>query len=166
MPKTEKFFDTSQNIVPDTAGGDENRELLLRELQMRKSRNKVRRRYILMILISFIFAVALIYRYSFVIEMNEHIMREKATLIKLENDNSLLQKQIGVETDLERIRLLAESKLDMQKPDRDQIVYIKVPKKDHALFAPPEKQNGADAANPFMYLFEQAKLIQKRLFAD
>jgi len=152
--------------LPPDAVSLERHDLLLREVQMRKERNKVRRKYLLMIFISFLFAIALIYRYSFVIEINELILKEREALVKLENENSLLQKQIGIETDLETIRLLAESKLDMQKPDRDQIIYIKVPKKDHALVAPPEKQRSADLSNPITYLIGQAKLIQKRLIAD
>ena len=144
----------------------ERQGLLLREVSMRKERNKIRRKYFLMIFVAFIFSIALIYRYSFVIEINERIIKEKATLEKLENDNNLLLRQIGEETDLEKIRLLAESKLDMQKPDRDQIVYIKVPKKDHALVAAPENQMPTDITNPFMYLFEQAQLIKKRLFSE
>ena len=120
-----------------------------------------------MIIVSFLFAIALIYRYSFVIEVNELIMSENASLTRLENENMLLQKQIGAETDLEKIRLLAESKLDMQKPDRDQIVYIRVPRRDHALMLSPAKSGSdRDMMNPFAYLLEQARLIQKRLFLD
>ena len=140
--------------------------LLIREVNMRKERNKVRRKYIFMIIVSFLFAVALIYRYSIVIEVNDRIMREKEILAGLENANNLLRKQIGLETDLERIRLLAESRLDMQKPDKDQFVYIKVPKRDHALVAVSTDGQAAKALNPFEYLVEQLKLVQKRLLAD
>ncbi|MCL2060463.1 MAG: cell division protein FtsL [Oscillospiraceae bacterium] len=153
-------------VAPIDAAEIERQGLLLREIRMRKERNKVRRKYFLMILVSFIFAIALIYRYSFVIEVNERIMSENATLTRLENDNMLLQKQIGAETDLEKIRLLAESKLDMQKPDRDQIVYIRVPRRDHAMVPAPTRASDGDMMNPFAYLLEQAKLIQKRLFLD
>ena len=144
----------------------ERQGLLLRELNMRKERNKIRRKYILMIFVSFLFSIAVIYRYGIVIEINDHIVREKQTLSALQNENSLLQKQIGRETDLEKIRLLAESRLDMQKPDKEQIVYIKVPRKDHALVAAPEKTPDRDTLNPLDYLFEQARLIQKRLIKD
>ena len=154
------------NSETETEAGAEPQELLLRELRMRKERNKVRRRYVLMIFVAFLFSVALIYRYSFVIEINEKILQEKTALAKLENENVLLQKQIGEETDLEKIRLLAESKLDMQKPDKDQIVYIRVPKKDHALVAAAAAPDNPDAVNPFAYLLEQARLIQKRLLSD
>ena len=151
--------------APFDAAEIERRGLLLREVSMRKERNKIRRKYFLMIFVAFLFSIALIYRYSFVIEINESIMKEKTTLAKLENDNNLLQKQIGAETDLEKIRLLAESKLDMHKPDRDQIVYIKVPKKDHALVATPDLQKKTDEINPFIYIFEQVQYIKQRLFA-
>ena len=149
--------------MPFDAAEIERQGLLMREVSMRKERNKIRRRYILMILVSFLFSIALIYRYSYVIEINEQILREKTTLANLQNENSLLQKQIGIETDLEKIRLLAESKLDMQKPDKDQIVYIKVPRKDHALLAAPEKTDGSSDINIIEYIIEQARLIQKRI---
>jgi len=173
--QTANIAPQSAGVAPHTLGvasqtlepaADGPQDLLLRELQMRKARNKVRRRYVLMIIAAFLFSVALIYRYSIVIEINEHILREKTALAKLENENILTQKQIGEETDLEKIRLLAESKLDMQKPDKDQIVYIRVPRKDHALVAAPAKREGPDFENPFAYLLEQARLIQQRLISD
>ena len=133
---------------------------------MRKERGIVRRKYILMILFSFVLAVALIYRYSVVIETNDRVVREKRELAALENENNLLRKQIGMETDLEKVRLLAESKLGMQKPDKDQIVYIKVPKKDHALVAVTAEQRGDGTLNPFVWLFGQAKQIYRKLLTD
>jgi len=150
----------------DAHDGAVQQDLVLQEIKMRKARNKIRRKYVLMIFVAFIFSIALIYRYSYVIEINESIMLKKAALEKLENENSLLQKHIGAQTDLEKIRLLAESMLDMQKPDKDQIVYIKVPRKDHALIAAPYNQGGADIKNLFTYVVEQIRLIQERLIAD
>ena len=144
----------------------ERQELLLREIQMRKERNKIRRKYVLMIVVSFLFSVILIFRYSFVIEINERILRGNATLTKLEHENILLQKQIGEETDLDKIKLLAETKLEMQKPDRDQVYYIRVPKRDHALIAAPVKRDDIDTLNPFAYLAEQARLMRERLIED
>ena len=149
--------------APDGADGG---DLLLREYMMRKTRNKVRRKYVLMIFVSFIFAVALIYRYSLVIEINDRILREKAALAQIENENSLALKQIGTETDLEKVRILAESRLGMQKPDKDQIRYIKVPRRDHALVAAPAQPRDPGALNPFAYMLDQIKLIRKRLFAN
>jgi len=160
--RPESFTPPAPARMPDVA---ERRELLLQEMQMRKIRNKVRRKYMLMIFVSFLFAVALIYRYSLVIEINDHILREKVTLGNIENENSLLQKQIGSETDLEKIRILAESRLGMQKPDKDQIYYIKVPRRDHALTAPPQPRAAA-ALNPFEWLAGQIELVRKRLIAD
>ncbi|MDR3120850.1 MAG: hypothetical protein LBU58_05900, partial [Clostridiales bacterium] len=99
-----------------------------------------------------------------VIEINDRVVREKVTLAKLENENSALQKQISMETDLEKIRLLAESKLNMQKPDKHQVVYIKVPKKDHALVAVSAQQSERGAASPIAYIAEQIELIRENLF--
>jgi cell division protein FtsL len=137
-----------------------------REMQMRRRRYRVRRKYVLMIIVSFVFAVALIYRYSLVIEINDRIMRENAKLSQLENENNLARKQIGLETDLEKIRILAESRLGMQKPDKDQIVYIKVPRRDHALVAVSAQQAEPDISNPFAFIFEQLRLIHKRLITN
>jgi cell division protein FtsL len=137
-----------------------------RELSARKQRNKVRRIYVLMIFVSFIFAIALIYRYSLAIEINDRIIREKAVLSKMENENSLAQMQIASETDLEKIRILAESRLGMQKPDKDQIYYIKVPRRDHALIAAPAQSHETGMPNPFTYLYEQIILIRNRLITD
>ena len=119
-----------------------------------------------MIVVVFLFAVALIYRYSLAIEINDGVVREKAALTALENENNLLRKQIAVETDLEKIKLLAESILDMKKPGDDQIVYIKVPRKDHALAAVSARQGEAGTDGLLGYLAEQARSVRKRLISD
>ncbi|MDR1438608.1 MAG: hypothetical protein LBJ10_00900, partial [Clostridiales bacterium] len=95
-------------------------ELLKMEILMRKDRNKVRRKYALMVFALFVFASALIYRYTYVIELSGMISRQNATLAKIDGENSVLQKQISMETDLEKIRLLAESRLNMHKPEKHQ----------------------------------------------
>lgn len=126
----------------------------------------MKRKYILMILVSFLFAVALIYRYSLAIEINDGVAREKAALAALENENSLLRKQLIADTDLEKIKLLAESKLAMQKPDETQIVYIKVPRKDYALAATSARIEDRSLGSLVGYIIDQAKSVQKRLIAD
>ena len=119
-----------------------------------------------MIVVSFIFAIALIYRYSLVIEINDHVLKEKEALARLENENNLAQKQIDVEIDLEKIKILAESRLGMQKPDKDQIVYVKVPKRDHALVAVSAVPSDTGALNPIAFLIGQLRSIHKRLISN
>jgi cell division protein FtsL len=137
-------------------------ELLNREMTMRKARNKVRRKYVLMVFVLFVFAVALIYRYSLVIEINSGITRQARALAAIDTENSVLQKQIGMETDLEKIRLLAESRLNMHKPDKYQIVYIKVPKRDHALMEVGAAEE--ESKTLIEGIGEQIQLIRERLF--
>ena len=117
---------------------DEN--ILYKEKTMRKSRNKVRRKYVLMIFVLFVFGVVLIFRYGMVIEMNSSINSQQIVLSKLRTTSNQLQKEISQEMDLEKIRQMAETKLNMQKPDNHQIIYIKVPRKDHALLEVDRKE--------------------------
>ena len=117
---------------------DEN--ILYKEKTMRKSRNKVRRKYVLMIFVLFVFGVVLIFRYGMVIEMNSSINSQQIVLSKLRMTSNQLQKEISQEMDLEKIRQMAETKLNMQKPDNHQIIYIKVPRKDHALLEVDRKE--------------------------
>ena len=112
---------------------EENRKILAAEVAMRKLRNKVRRKYTLMIFVLVILGLALTYRYSLVISINDQIRRQNAELETIISKNNQIQKEISKETDLDKVRLLAESKLGMQKPDNHQIIYIRVPRKDHAL---------------------------------
>jgi cell division protein FtsB len=137
-------------------------DFLKMEILMRKDRNKVRRKYALMVFVLFVFTAALIYRYTYVIELSDRIARQNAALAKIDGENSILQKQISMETDLEKIRLLAESRLNMQKPDKHQIIYIKVPKRDHALL---EISSAGAEKKPFLEsLSEQFQIIRERLF--
>jgi hypothetical protein len=110
-----------------------NREILQKELNMRKNRRRVRIKYFLMTGVLFIVFVAMIYRYSMVIEINNLVAGQKTVLNSVKSKAGILKKDIGRETDLEKIRSLAEDRLNMQKPDTHQYIYINVPRKDHAL---------------------------------
>ena len=110
-----------------------NREILKKEVNMRKERRLVRVKYIAMISALFVLFVAMIYRFSMVIEINSEITKYNADLSRVRNNADVLKKDISRETDLERVRVLAESRLNMQKPDAHQYIYIKVPRNDHAL---------------------------------
>ena len=110
-----------------------NQEILNREVSMRKDRRRVRAKYISMVLVLFVVFAAMIYRYSIVIEINNMTVKSNTELNDIRNKADILKKEISKETDLEKIRILAESRLHMQKPDTHQYIYIKVPRKDHAL---------------------------------
>jgi hypothetical protein len=110
-----------------------NREILKKELNMRKNRRRVRIKYFFMTGVLFVVFVAMIYRYSMVIEINNLVAEQKTMLNGIKNKAGILKKDIGKETDLEKIRSLAEDRLNMQKPDTHQYIYINVPRKDHAL---------------------------------
>ena len=139
---------------------EENRKILAAEVAMRKIRNKVRRKYTLMIFALVFLGLALTYRYSLVIEINDRIRRQNTVLTNVVSSNNQIQKEISMETDLDKVGLLAESKLGMQKPDNHQIIYIRVPRKDHALVeVEVKKQETAkerlNIIEPFRYAAEK-----------
>ena len=121
-----------------------NRDILKREAKMRRERRIVRVKYISMVTVLFVLFVAMIYRYSMVIEINSVAIEHNNDLNKIRNSADVLKKDISRETDLEKIRILAESRLNMQKPDAHQYIYIKVPRKDHALLRPDSTGSQGD----------------------
>ena len=139
---------------------EENRKILAAEVAMRKIRNKVRRKYTLMIFALVFLGLALTYRYSLVIEINDRIRRQNTVLSNVVSSNNQIQKEISMETDLDKVGLLAESKLGMQKPDNHQIIYIRVPRKDHALVEVEVKKQETvkerfNIIEPFRYAAEK-----------
>lgn len=76
------------------------------------------------ILFVFSMALILVYRYNVINEKNLETQKLAADLTKIES--ALVTSQIEVEqnTDLNQIEAYAKQKLGMQKPDKNQTIYI------------------------------------------
>lgn len=89
-----------------------------------KSSSKRRTSSIVMILCIFSMALVLVYRYNVINEKNLKSQTLANNLIK--SESALLTAQIEVEqnTDLNQIDAYAKQKLGMQKPDKNQTIYV------------------------------------------
>ena len=124
-----------------------NRKILKKEISMRKKRRIVRIKYIFMISVLFVVFVTLIYRYNLVIEINSAATAYNSNLGIIRNNADVLKKDISKATDIEKVKFLAETRLNMQKPDAHQYIYIKVPRKDHAVISASEPGRSYSSGN-------------------
>lgn|SRR5574344_448861 len=88
---------------------------------------------IVMILCIFSMALVLVYRYNVINEKNLQSQSLSSDLGKLESN--LLTSQIEVEqnTDLNKIEAYAKQKLGMQKPDKNQTIYVDTSKTSNSV---------------------------------
>ena len=83
----------------------------------------------------FVVAVSLLilYRFSAIAEYNYHMGTLTDEYNRLRDENRKLQVDIGTTINLEKVKEIAETKLNMHKPDDYQIVLVSVPKNDYSV---------------------------------
>ena len=103
---------------------------VLKSKKVHRSNYKIKLKLVLAILFVFCCFLLLMYRYAFITELNYSVDLASKNYEKIKNENTLLKIDIEKNLDLNIIRDVAETKLGMHKPDKYQIVYVKVPKFD------------------------------------
>ncbi len=83
--------------------------------------------------------IVVMLRYAQISKLNYESNILKSEYTKIQNENQLLLIDIQNAMDLKNIRQIAETKLDMHKPDKSQIVYVSIPKKDVTITANKEQ---------------------------
>lgn len=93
------------------------------------------------ILCVFAMTMVITYRYNVISEKNLEIQNLKKELTKVES--SLLTSQIEVEqgTDLNKIEAYAKQQLGMQKPEKNQTIYVDTSAKDSSTVIGEEESN-------------------------
>lgn len=107
---------------------------------------------IALILCIFSMALVLVYRYNVISEKNLEAQSLAEDLTKVES--ALLTSQIEIEqnTDLNQIEAYAKQKLGMQKPDKNQTIYVDTSKTSNSLEVQSDTtflQNIADRISNF-----------------
>jgi len=87
------------------------------------------------------------YRFAAITQLSYAIIQNENLYDELRNQNSILKVQIETNTDLTDIKELAETRLGMQKPDKSQVVYIKVPRNDYTVVMKTQDESGMDGGN-------------------
>lgn len=82
-----------------------------------------------------VFAVALVitYRFALITKLNYDITKSEKEYNNWVSENSRLKVDIENNTDLVKIKEIAEQRLGMSEPDKYQTVIIRVPRKDYTV---------------------------------
>lgn len=101
---------------------------VLKEKRKYRSNRFVKIKVVLSVLLVSVIGFTAIYRYALITDLNYKINKLKVEHKELVNDNLRLRIAIEKNTDLAEIKSVAENRLSMQKPDKYQIIYIRIPK--------------------------------------
>ncbi len=116
---------------------------VLKAKKQYKNNRRAKFRLVLSILAVFAAGLLIVYRFALITQMSYNISKSEKAYNEIRNENSLIRMQVESDTDLTRIKELAETKLGMQKPDKSQIVYVRVPKNDYTVVLnSPETADG------------------------
>ena len=103
----------------------------LRTRRHQKHNRKYQRLLILMVLGSFLLAAVVTGRYAMIYEQTGQINTLAREYQDMRNTTIRLEAELENKLDLEQIRLLAETRLGMYKPGRNQYIFINLPQEDY-----------------------------------
>ncbi len=124
---------------------------VLKAKKQYKNNRKVKLKLVLSILAVLVAALTVMYRFALVTQLSYNINKNEIIYNELRNKNSILKVQLETQTDLAEIKERAETRLGMQKPDKSQIIYIKVPRNDYTVVM--KEQNKADGGGSILKAF-------------
>jgi len=104
------------------------------------------------VLVTFALFFFVMYRYALITELNYEIDKQNKMYEAIRNDNLRLKVEIDKQMNLNTIKELAEKRLGMQKPDKSQIIPIKVPKSDFTELANVDRNVKETNSNMFAAL--------------
>lgn len=117
---------------------------VLKEKKTYRLNRAVKLKAVILILITFAVGFAAVYRYALIADLNYRLSDLEKKYEELVDENTQLKVAIEKNTDLPRIKEIAESRLGMQKPDRYQLVYIKVPKSNYTVTYQEDTNNSGN----------------------
>ncbi len=135
---------------------------VLKEKKKYRSNRFTKIKIVFSILLVFLAGFVVMYRYALITDLNYKISRLEKEYNNLKDDNSRLKIAIEKDTDLSRIKSTAEERLDMQKPDKYQIVHIRVPKNNFTITS--ETYKNKQGNNHFIALLLTKVDVIKKLF--
>ncbi len=129
---------------------------VLKAKKQYKDNRKQKARFILTLIIILAAALLVMFRFAMITQMSYNISNSQKDYEDIRNKNALLRLQIEKETDLDNLRLLAETRLGMQDPDKSQIVYISVPRNDYTIVMDTGKEDAASGISLFKGFLEES----------
>jgi cell division protein FtsL len=163
MKKNDYMYGTSAEKIRDEIY--ETNKVLKEKRKYRLNR-AAKTKMFFSILFLFVLGFLVAYRYALITDLNFSLCRLQTQYEKLRSENSRLKIAIEKDTDLSKIKNIAETKLNMQKPDKYQVVYIRVPKSNFTVISNDYKNNTKNNANKndlFAVILNKADIIRKLL---
>ncbi len=112
---------------------------ILKSKKIARDNSRLKVRIILNIFLVFAMFIVVMFRYAQISQLNYESNILKSQYTQIQNENQLLGIDIQNAMDLKNIRQIAETKLDMHKPAKSQIVYVNLSKKDVTITANKEQ---------------------------
>lgn len=112
---------------------------VLRSKKVARNNARLKSRIVFNIFIMFAMCAIIMFRYAQISQLNYNNNQLTKQYISLQNENARLALDIEKAMDLNNIREVAENRLAMHKPDKSQIIYVSVPKKDVIILANKEE---------------------------
>lgn len=112
---------------------------VLKSKKTARSNAKLKSKIIIYIFIIFGMCATIMFRYAQISQLNYENNKLSKQYVIMMNDNARISFEILKSRDLNAIQEVAENKLYMHKPDKSQIVYVKVPKEDMIILANKEQ---------------------------
>jgi cell division protein FtsL len=140
---------------------------VLKRKKQAKSNYKVQVKTVLCVVAIFAASLVLMYRYAVITDLNYRINDTYKKYNDLRNENSRLSVEIGKDMSLSKVKEVAENRLGMQKPNKYQIVHVRVPKKDVTIVAENYKDYKDVTANTggaLAMVFDKVKKYTQLLY--
>lgn len=115
-----------------------------------KNNRKVKFKLVVSIILVLLAGLTVMYRFAAITQLSYDINKSEKIYNELRNENSMLKVQVETKTDLTEIKEIAETRLGMQKPDKSQVVYIKVPRDDYTVVMKTQDEAGGNILNVFI----------------
>lgn len=103
---------------------------ILRQKKKNKVNSKLKLSIFARLAVFFVCAMILMYRFAAITELNYKIGSMNRKIENLRNENARMAIDIEKSADLNYVEEIAVTKLGMQRPLKNQIVYVNIEKKD------------------------------------
>lgn len=122
---------------------------ILKQKKKQRVNNKIKVKVVFAFMVLFVLSGLVMYRYALITDLNYKINSKMNELTEIKNENTRLGVKIERELDLQKIQKFAEENLGMQKPDKSQCTFVKVPRSDFTTASSNDEGKGRSGNNIF-----------------
>jgi len=153
IPKDYEYIDGSTARKLDYDVYEENR--VLKAKKKYKNNRKAKFRLVMSMMLVLAAGLTITCRFAMITQVSYGINLSETKYSELRSENSRLRAQIEKDTDFASVKLVAETRLGLQMPNKSQIVYIKIPKNDYTVVMNTEDRVGGSGGGIFIGLMNK-----------